>query len=74
MKNNFDVNIHYVKIRFYHDFVLFNNLKKNNRHYILIIKIKMRIKIINRIKINVNINKRYFDILNFHNFEKNRNI
>ena len=34
----------------------------------------MKTKIINRTKIDVNINKRYFDISNFHNFEKNRNI
>ena len=34
----------------------------------------MRIKIIDRIKIDININKRYLNISNFHNFEKNRNI
>ena len=31
-------------------------------------------KIINYMKIDININKRYLDISNFHNFEKNRNI
>ena len=71
MKNDFDVDIYYTKIRFRYDFVLFNNFKKNNRYYISIIKIKMRIKVINRIRINININKRYLDVLNFYNSEKN---
>ena len=74
MKNDFDINIHHIKIHFRHDFILFNNFIKNNQYYISVIKIEIKTRIIDCIKINVNINKHYFDISNFHNFEKDRNI
>ena len=61
---NFNAKKYYIKVRLRYNNAFLNNfLKKNNRYYIFIIKI-------NIMKIVININKRYLNMKNFHDFKK----